>query len=120
MQNFFFGYFSTALQLIAGYDGSLPLNAYLKKYFARFKKYGSKDRKQIAHLCYCYYRLGCAVKDLLPKEKLLMAVFLCSEKTGDWLSLYNAQWQAAYDEDITKRIRFVQSESSFSPGAYFF
>lgn len=56
--NRYFSYLNAAVSIIQQYDGTLPLAAFLKQFFASNKKYGSKDRKQIAHLCYCYFRLG--------------------------------------------------------------
>lgn len=49
---------NAALHIIKQYDGQLPLAHYLRQYFAANKKHGSKDRKNISHLCYCWYRLG--------------------------------------------------------------
>ena len=56
--NRYFAYLNSAVLIIKEYDGTMPLAAFLKIFFAKNKKYGSKDRKQIAHLCYCYFRLG--------------------------------------------------------------
>ncbi len=120
MQNYFLSYFNTALQLVAGYDGTQPLNNYLKKYFSLHKKYGSKDRKQISHLCYCYYRLGFALHELPANERLLIAAFLCNDKRDIWLSVYDENWQIAYDENIDKRIAFIQSLYTFSVNNIFF
>ena len=52
----FQSYFNTAISLIKTYDGSIPLQHFLKQHFSQHKKHGSKDRKFITHLCYCYYR----------------------------------------------------------------
>lgn len=54
--------------------------AFLKKYFTSNKKYGSKDRKQISHLIYCYYRLGKLVVEGDIQERLLAGLFLCSNQ----------------------------------------
>lgn len=47
---------------------------YLQQYFSQNKKHGSKDRKQISHLCYSYYRMGHALKELPVEEKLKVAI----------------------------------------------
>jgi len=118
--NFYKRYFDTAVALIKQYDGSMPLTAYLKQYFAQHKKHGSKDRKQIAHLCYCYYRLGHAVKDLPVETRLYIALYLCNNEKGEWLQLYEEEWQTAYDQDLDKRIAFLQTKYSFRPEDIFF
>jgi 16S rRNA (cytosine967-C5)-methyltransferase len=72
-------YINSAKIILEQYKGEMPLAVWLKSYFAAHKKYGSKDRKQIAHLCYSYYRLGHAFKEYDIEERLLIGVFLCSQ-----------------------------------------
>ena len=120
MQNFFNRYFETSLQLIAAYNGLQPLNLFLKNYFSEHKKHGSKDRKWIAHFCYCYFRLGYALKNLSTAERLRVAVFLCTDKAGDWLLLYDEEWQQAYNENITVRMAFLHSKFSFQTEDIFY
>ena len=112
-QAYFRNYINTALQLIHSYDGSIPLNIFLKNHFSRYKKHGSKDRKWIAHFCYCYYRLGFALKKMNDEQRLLAAIFLCTDKKDAWLSLYDEEWQAAWNEDVYKRIQFIQTKYEF-------
>jgi 16S rRNA (cytosine967-C5)-methyltransferase len=97
-------YATTALQ---SYDGSLPLQHYLKQFFAADKKYGSKDRKYISQLCYCYYRLGHALKQLPMAERLVAAAFLCNQPPL-WVTLFPEEWQGKYVPELEKRIKFLQ------------
>ena len=120
MTNYFNRYFETALQLIGNYDGSQPLSIYLKNYFSQHKKHGSKDRKWIAHFCYCYYRLGFALQELSGEERLRIAIFLCSDKKDKWLSFYDENWQAGYNENLNKRTQFIQSFYPFHIETIFF
>lgn len=102
------------------YDGSLPLAAFLKNYFAEHKKFGSRDRKQIAHLCYCYFRLGKALPDITFEERLLVALFLCESRPQGWEILYGDDWVANWNELLSERILFVQSVyNSFTAAALF-
>ncbi len=80
----FRSYFNHALHIIDSFDGSMPLAQFLKQYFARNKKHGSTDRKMIAHACYSYYRLGHALKDSPPDDRLRAALSLCSEDPAKW------------------------------------
>ncbi|HJU45559.1 MAG TPA: hypothetical protein VJ647_02195 [Chitinophagaceae bacterium] len=68
-----YAHFNTAVHLIENYKGDLPLKHYLQQYFSQNKKHGSKDRKQISHLCYSYYRMGHALKDKPVEERLKAA-----------------------------------------------
>lgn len=113
MQNYFRSYVNTALQLINVYDGAISLNIFLKNHFSQHKKHGSKDRKWIAHFCYCYYRLGFALKEINIEQRLLIAIYLCTDKKDVWLSLYEDEWQAAWNEDLYQRIQFIQTKHEF-------
>jgi 16S rRNA (cytosine967-C5)-methyltransferase len=101
-------YVSSAGIICRQYDGSVPLAAYLKQYFATNKKFGSRDRKQVSHLCYCYYRLGHALKDLAFEERIRIAVFLCQEAAGAWASLFEDEWLNQWLPDIQARISFIE------------
>lgn len=105
----FQSYFNTAILLISQYDGKVPLVHFLKQYFSANKKHGSKDRKWIAHLCYSYYRLGHALKELPSEERLRTALFLCSEEAADWKILYDEKWLNTWSSELPVRIAFVQT-----------
>ena len=105
----FQSYFNTAIQLIKSYDGSIPLTHFLKQYFAQHKKHGSKDRKLISHLCYCYYRLGHALKKISVEEKLKIAIYLCNDEAGAWQILFDETWNE-WSEDLNNRINFIQKK----------
>ncbi|HTD95070.1 MAG TPA: hypothetical protein VK644_14695 [Chitinophagaceae bacterium] len=85
-------YINTSVQLLGAYDGGQPFASYLRKFFSENKKYGSRDRKQIAHLCYCYFRLGRAGLDLYMEDRILLALFLCSQQPHDVLEKLRPDW----------------------------
>jgi len=57
----YFSYLNSTKGILSAYNGEEPFASFIKKYFAVHKKFGSRDRKQISHLCYCYFRLGNAM-----------------------------------------------------------
>ena len=75
----------TATQIIQTAKKGEPLAFQLKKTFAANKKYGSKDRKIIATLCYQYYRIGHALPNATVHHKILAAYFLCNHTPSDFL-----------------------------------
>jgi 16S rRNA (cytosine967-C5)-methyltransferase len=83
---------NTAVTVINEYTGEEPLANYLKKFFGSNKKYGSKDRKQISHLCYCYYRATRVFTDMPVEEKVLAALFLCSNVPNEILNELKPGW----------------------------
>ncbi len=104
----FQSYFNTAVSLIQGYNGSQPLVHYLKAYFVQEKKHGAKDRKYITHLCYSYYRLGHALKELTVKERLKIALFFAEKAPGYWSGLYKPDWIKNWNPDVEQRVGFIE------------
>ncbi|MFT3748133.1 MAG: Fmu (Sun) domain-containing protein [Agriterribacter sp.] len=95
----FHSYLNTASGIIKSYGGDLPLSVFLKSFFSANKKYGSKDRKQIAHTCYCYFRLGKIIdklslngNDELLKEFMLAGLFVCADKPDQILEALAPGW----------------------------
>ena len=106
----FQSYFNTAIKIIQVYDGAVPLQHYLKQYFSQHKKHGSKDRKFITHLCYCFYRLGKSFTDKAIEEKLKIAIFICTSKAGEWSFLHDDEWLKNWSVSLDKRIAFIQKK----------
>jgi len=104
-------YIETAEKIIISYDGKLPLQHHLKQFFAADKKYGSKDRKAIAHACYCYFRLG-QLKAETINEKIRLGIFLCTDQPGNWKDIFEAEWIDNWSNDPDAKLRFTITESS--------
>lgn len=79
-----------------GYTGDEPLSSFLRQFFSKEKKYGSRDRKAISHLCYGYFRLGHALEGLPVEERMMKALFLCSTEPNILLQ----QLDAALNEQV--------------------
>ncbi|MBK6380382.1 MAG: Fmu (Sun) domain-containing protein [Chitinophagaceae bacterium] len=97
-------YLNSAKTIIDSYRGDVPFAAFLKKYFNAHKKYGGKDRKQIAALCYNFYRLGKALPQLPVEEKIIVAVFLCEEKSSDFLQFHKPEWNEIITKPLAEKI----------------
>ncbi|MCF3109080.1 methyltransferase domain-containing protein [Niabella sp. CC-SYL272] len=85
----FYSYLNSAVKIIVEYKGNEPLSHFLKNYFSREKKYGSKDRKEVTQLCYAYYRLGKSFADLSFEQRILLGL-RCSAKemAAPWKELF--------------------------------
>jgi 16S rRNA (cytosine967-C5)-methyltransferase len=103
---------NSALQITREYDGAVPFAAWLKSYFGYHKKFGSKDRKSIGHLCYCYFRIGNAFTEIEPSERMLTAVFLCSESEQFVLSELKPKWNAMVKLDLSSKLKSLQMDVS--------
>ncbi len=98
-------YLNSAKTIIDTYKGDVPLAAFLKKYFNANKKYGGKDRKQIAALCYNFYRLGKAVPQMPVEEKIIVAVFLCENKSNDFLQFHKPEWNEIITKPVEEKLQ---------------
>jgi 16S rRNA (cytosine967-C5)-methyltransferase len=66
-------------QIIASYDGLLPLHRFLLAYYKKNKKMGSSDRRWATRYVYNFFRLGKAIIGESPVQRLAIADFLCSD-----------------------------------------
>jgi 16S rRNA (cytosine967-C5)-methyltransferase len=88
----YFSHLNTAVQLLQQYNGSQPFGSFIKQYFSQHKKHGSKDRKNISHLCYAFFRLGKALPQLPAEERILTGLFLCSHQPNELLQYLKPEW----------------------------
>lgn len=88
----YYSYLNSAVAILKQYNGDEPFSSFLKKYFSENKKYGSKDRKTIGHLCYSYFRLGNALQSISAEDKILAALFLCSSSADKLLQELRPEW----------------------------
>lgn len=106
-------YLDTAALLLDQYHGEEPFPSFLKKFFAANKKFGSRDRKQISHLCFCYFRLGHALRDVPVQERLLVALFLCSDAPQPILAQLAPEWNELAATSLAQKIEVIASRYSF-------
>ena len=106
-------YFQRHLQfaqsLVNTYKGDEPFHLYIQKYFASHKKHGSKDRKQIASLCYSYFRLGCGVsRNVAIHDKFLLGSFLCNSGHSLLLAQLKPEWNAVINLELNDKLKLVE------------
>lgn len=104
----YYSYINSAEEIIAAYSGAEPFASHLKKQFAANKKFGSKDRKQISQLCYCFFRLGNSMREVPVEEKLLVGLFLCSQSSNDLLQHLKPEWNDVIEMSIEKKLIILQ------------
>jgi 16S rRNA (cytosine967-C5)-methyltransferase len=95
------------VQILKQYKGEEPLASFLKKYFSANKKFGSKDRKHVAHLCYCFFRMGKAVMNTSLEEKIFTALFLCSDKPNEILAAFKPDWNEKIELPIREKLLII-------------
>jgi 16S rRNA (cytosine967-C5)-methyltransferase len=115
---FFDKLLDTCVALIEQYDGKMPLSAWLKNYFANHKKHGSTDRKNIAHFCYCYFRVNNAFANATLKEKMIVGLFLCEDNSQKYIENLPQNLRDSYLLTTKDKIKFLQQ--TFAISASFF
>lgn len=107
----FHSYVNSATSILKEYDGREPLSLFLKSFFRRNKKYGSRDRRQISHLCYCYFRLGKSLYDLIIEEKILIGLFLCSNTDNEILNTLKPEFGEKVDVSFSEKLDILNKKS---------
>lgn len=106
----YFSYLHTATALVNRYDGSEPFPAYSKKYFAANKKIGSRDRKLISHLCYCFFRTAHTLPASDTESKLSAALFICSTQPNEMLNTLQADWNEKTHLPVEEKLKLIGVE----------
>lgn len=104
-------YLNTAKKIIESFDGTVPFANWIKQFFKADKKYGSKDRKEISHACYCFYRLGNSFSNVNFEERILIALFLCSAQSNKIIEELKPEWKSLVGSLIEEKIKFLSAEN---------
>lgn len=104
-------YLNSAVSILNSYKGQEPFAIFLKKFFSANKKFGSKDRKFISHLCYCFFRNGKAFSTFAVEEKVLIGLFLNSNVQNDLLAFHKSEWNAKVELALTDKLALIDSNS---------
>lgn len=87
----FYSHLNSAVAILQLYDGRIPFAHFIKNYFSQHKKFGSKDRRQISELCYCYFRLGRSYPQLTTGQKIVKGYWLSKATWPDeWLAFFDS------------------------------
>jgi 16S rRNA (cytosine967-C5)-methyltransferase len=89
------------------YHGEVPLAIHLKSYFKMNKKYGSKDRKLISHLCYCHYRTGNLLKKETREDRVVKSLFLCSAENNSLLLELKKEYNEAVQLPLLEKLSLL-------------
>src|SRR5258706_7089975 len=102
-------YLNSAVQIVNQYNGNEPFVSFLKKHFSADKKYGSKDRKQISHLCDCYLRIGKMKMEWPVNERILAGLFLCSSQSNEVLQQLKPEWNPEVASAVKQKLSFLSA-----------
>ncbi len=107
----FYSYLNTAVAILSDYRGEVPFSISLKKFFAENKKHGSRDRKEIAALCYAYFRTARLFENDTMEEKILKGIFLCSTGPNELLQQLRPDWNEKINADVEEKCSMINPDS---------
>lgn len=103
----FHSYLNSATAILNEYEGKEPFSIFLKSFFRKHKKYGSRDRRLISGYCYQYFRLGKALLTLPIEERILIGIFLCSESSNNMLETHKPEWNGVVEVSFDEKCSII-------------
>ena len=103
----FHSYINTVAAMLSHYKGDEPLASFLKKYFATQRKMGSTDRRQVASLCYSFFRLGKAGHHLSVEERILAGKFCCTKNDDALLQAVKPEWNLIISDNLVDKLKLL-------------
>jgi 16S rRNA (cytosine967-C5)-methyltransferase len=100
----FHSHINTAVSILSLYKGEVPFSIFLKSFFAKEKKYGSRDRRTISSLCYNYFRIGNAATGKTIDEQIFTGLFLCNNKPVGIFQEEKPDWYEKMNVPLAEKI----------------
>jgi 16S rRNA (cytosine967-C5)-methyltransferase len=97
-----------AVRILDAYDGDIPLQGWLKNFFRENPQMGSRDRRVVTEMVYCYFRLGHALKDIPKPERIIAGLFLSSGQKEQILEHLEPDWYHLTEKSVQEKIDIVR------------
>jgi 16S rRNA (cytosine967-C5)-methyltransferase len=99
-----------AVRMLAAYKGETPLAGWLKNFFRDNPQMGSRDRKQVSEMVYCFFRLGHSLKNISPEERIKAGLFLCNPLPEPILEYLNPEWHAQTQRPLEEKLSILHGK----------
>ncbi len=93
--------------IITSYDNKEPFARFLGQFFKENKQMGSSDRRIASRLTYNFFRLGNALQDLSPHQRLAIAEFLC-ERDSEFVKLLIPELEEQENQTLIDKMHYVK------------
>ncbi|MBS1667375.1 MAG: Fmu (Sun) domain-containing protein [Bacteroidetes bacterium] len=103
----YLSHFNSAVQILGQYKGGEPFSFFIKNFFRQQKKFGATDRKTISHFCYCYFRLGHALKNSSVEDQILIGLFLCNHFSNSLLKHLKPEWDEQIGLSLQEKLSLI-------------
>ena len=107
MGAYFHSYQQTASSILALYSGEIPFAIFLKKYFKQHKKYGSRDRKIIADLCFGFLRIGQSALSYSIHDQLIIGYYLIHQFDKGYLQFFKPELLDSLEQPLQNKISLI-------------
>jgi 16S rRNA (cytosine967-C5)-methyltransferase len=98
----------TFLKVLDTYPADRPITKFLPEFFKKNKQMGSTDRRSASRLLYNYFRLGRALSDRTPEQRLFLAEFLCTSVDNPFLHHFRADLNEKIYLSLDEKIRYAE------------
>lgn len=98
--------------ILQSYKGEMPLGNFLKFYFKKHPILGSRDRKIIAEMAYCYYRCakGISPTTLNRSEQIAIALLLADSNVAAVQKALPELWQDFYGKGYKDNLKTLEQQ----------
>ncbi|MBY0243915.1 MAG: RsmB/NOP family class I SAM-dependent RNA methyltransferase [Sphingobacteriaceae bacterium] len=94
--------------IVANYDGKLPLHRFLALFFKQNKQMGSSDRRWANRYLFSFFRLGNILIDLDNISRLAIADFLCNQTSSLVVEHYLPNLVDKIQLSVPEKVKCVQ------------
>jgi 16S rRNA (cytosine967-C5)-methyltransferase len=97
-----------AVRVLGGYSGEIPLHSWLKNFFRENPQMGSRDRKQVSEMAYCFFRLGHTLKNISTRDRILTGLFLSNQTKELILEQLHPEWHIQIEKPIEEKLEIIR------------
>lgn len=98
----------TFLKVLDTYPADRPITKFLPEFFKKNKQMGSTDRRSASRLLYNYFRLGRALSNRTPEQRLFLAEFLCTSVDNPFLHHFRTDLNEKIYLSLDEKIRYAE------------
>jgi 16S rRNA (cytosine967-C5)-methyltransferase len=99
----------TFQRILDEYPAETPLSKFLPGFYRQNKQMGSTDRRIAGRLLYNYFRLGKAIPNAPPEERLFVAEFLCNTQLNSFIQHFKPDWAGCMGFGIDEKIGIIKT-----------
>src|SRR5450755_4330370 len=93
-----------AVRILDAYGGDIPLQGWLKNFFRENPQMGSRDRRVVTEMVYCYFRLGHSLKNIPKEERVIAGLFLSNHQKEQILEHLQPDWHSQIEKSTREKI----------------